>query len=103
MIIVHSQAGVRLEFEAVARRSLMLQLRPLKVGVIGLCGGNAMCGTCHVVVSSDDRFDQLDPPDEYEEELLAGLPQRQPHSRLACQLVYEPSMDGLEITVDVHR
>ncbi len=103
MIIVHSQAGVRQEFEAVARRSLMLQLRPLKVGVIGLCGGNAMCGTCHVVVSDDDRFGGLEPPDEYEEELLAGLPQRQPRSRLACQLVYEPSMDGLEITVDVRR
>ena len=76
----------------------MHQLRPLKVGVIGLCNGNAACGTCHVYVD-EDRFGELPEPDEYEEEMLADLVSREKNSRLSCQLVYESSMAGLTLTV----
>jgi ferredoxin, 2Fe-2S len=98
MIIVHDRDGNRHEVDVDCKRSLMLQLRPLKVGVVGLCGGNAMCGTCHVSVRSD-QLDLLEPPDEFEEELLETLAERQPCSRLACQLNYIPALDGLELTV----
>jgi 2Fe-2S ferredoxin len=98
MIVVHGRDGTRHEVDANTDECLMLQLRPLKVGVVGLCGGNAMCGTCHVTVR-EDQFDLLDPPDEFEEELLDTLAERQAHSRLACQLCYQPSLDGLELTV----
>jgi ferredoxin, 2Fe-2S len=98
MIVVHGRDGNRHEVEVDADQCLMLQLRPLKAGIIGLCGGNAMCGTCHVTVRQD-QFNLLDPPDEFEEELLDTLDEREPHSRLACQLWYEPSLNGLELTV----
>jgi 2Fe-2S ferredoxin len=99
MIIVHGRDGTTHEVDVSGQRSLMLQLRPLKIGIIGLCGGNAMCGTCHVKVRPD-QCSILEPPDAYEEELLETLPERTPCSRLACQLVYEPGMDGLELTVN---
>lgn len=98
-IVVHGRDHTRREVDVNTRDSLMIQLRPLKAGIIGLCGGNALCGTCHVTVRPD-QLDLLDPIDDYEEELLETLPERQPNSRLACQLVYEPDMDGLELTVN---
>jgi 2Fe-2S ferredoxin len=98
MIIVHSPTGKRHQLDAVPGQNLMLQLRPMKVGVIGLCGGNAVCGTCHVIVRND-QYDLLEPFDDYEEALLEGLSQRQPTSRLACQIVYQPPLEGLELTV----
>jgi 2Fe-2S ferredoxin len=101
-IVVHGHNEKRLELDVDTRKSLMLQLRPHKVGILGICGGNALCGTCHVTVRPD-QLDLLEPMDEYEEELLDTLPERQPNSRLACQIVPKPSMDGLELTVNTRR
>ena len=101
-IVVHGRDRTRHELDVNSHDSLMLQLRPLKIGIIGLCGGNALCGTCHVTVRPD-QFGLLEPIDEYEEELLETLPERQPSSRLACQLVYKPALDGLELTVYTRR
>ncbi|WP_413810750.1 2Fe-2S iron-sulfur cluster-binding protein [Streptomyces sp. OE57] len=92
------RAGVSRELDAQVGKPLMHQLRPLKIGVIGFCNGNAACGTCHVYVE-EDRLPDLPEPDEYEEEMLAELPRREQNSRLACQLVYEPSMADLTLTV----
>ena len=97
MIIVDRE-GVSRELHPQTGKSLMPQLRPLKVGVVGLCNGNAACGTCHVYVE-EDRLADLPDPDEYEEEMLAGLATREENSRLSCQLVYEPHMADLCLTI----
>lgn len=97
MIVIDRGGGAR-DFDPTAGKPLMHQLRPLKVGVIGLCNGNAACGTCHVYVDEEHAGD-LPEPDEYEEEMLAELAHRRRNSRLACQLVYDPSMSGLTLTV----
>lgn len=98
-IVVYGRDQQRRELDVNGHECLMLQLRPLKIGIVGLCGGNALCGTCHVTVRPD-QLDLLEPIDEYEEELLETLPERQSNSRLACQIVYEPALDGLELTVN---
>lgn len=97
MIVVDREGKAR-DFTPKVGRPLMHQLRPLKVGVIGLCNGNAACGTCHVYVD-EHHFDELPEPDEYEEEMLAELANREKNSRLACQIDYEPSMAGLTLVV----
>lgn len=97
MIIV-DRDGESQEFVPQLGKPLMQQLRPLKVGVVGLCNGNAACGTCHVYVD-ENHIAELDEPDEFEEEMLAELSTRQKNSRLACQLVYEPSMADLTLTI----
>ena len=68
-------------------------------GIIGECGGNASCGTCHVWVR--DEFAALvGEPNEIEEDLLElGVSDRRPTSRLSCQIPLTPELDGL--TVDV--
>ena len=68
-------------------------------GIIGECGGNASCGTCHVWVR-DEFLPQLDEIEELEEDLLdMGVSDRRPNSRLSCQIPVTPDLDGL--TVDV--
>ena len=64
-------------------------------GIVAECGGNAMCATCHVYV--DDRWiDRLGAVSDEEDALLDGTAsERQPNSRLSCQIRITPELDGL--------
>lgn len=68
-------------------------------GIIGECGGNASCATCHVWVH--DEFSALvGPPGDFEEDLLdLAVTERRDTSRLGCQVKVTEALDGL--TVDV--
>jgi len=68
-------------------------------GIVAECGGSCMCATCHVYV----REDQLPRTPEMElgeDAMLDGAASpRRPNSRLSCQLVMTPEMDGLVVTM----
>ena len=68
-------------------------------GIVAECGGSCMCATCHVFV----REDQLPKTPEMElgeDAMLDGTAvPRQPNSRLSCQLVMTPAMEGLVVTM----
>jgi len=73
------------------------------VGIIGVCGGYANCATCHVYVD-EEWFDKFPQVDEAEDVMLEGaMSERTPLSRLACQLVLTPELDGLTMTVPEHQ
>lgn len=69
-------------------------------GIIGECGGNASCATCHVWVR-DEFLPAVGPPgEELEEDLLdMAVSERRDGSRLSCQIRVTPDLDGL--TVDI--
>ena len=68
-------------------------------GIDAECGGSCSCATCHVYVA-DDFMDRLPPPDDMENELLDGVAaDRLPGSRLSCQLVVGPELDGLTVRI----
>ena len=69
-------------------------------GIIGECGGNASCGTCHVWVR-EPYFSQVGPPGwDLEEDLLdLGVSDRRENSRLSCQLTVSGDLDGLMVDV----
>jgi 2Fe-2S ferredoxin len=68
-------------------------------GIVAECGGSCMCATCHVYVR-EDQLSKLPPIGEDEEAMLDGTASpRLPNSRLACQLVVTPEMDGLIVTL----
>jgi 2Fe-2S ferredoxin len=68
-------------------------------GIIGECGGNNSCATCHVWVR-DEFTDLVGKPGDLEEDLLdLGVSERRDSSRLSCQIVLTDALDGL--TVDV--
>ncbi len=54
-------------------------------GVVGQCGGNMFCGTCHVILE-EAAWQAAGPPHAEEEEMLAFLDARQERSRLGCQV-----------------
>jgi ferredoxin, 2Fe-2S len=64
-------------------------------GIVAECGGNAMCATCHVYVE-DVWIDRLGAVSDEEDALLDGTAsERQPNSRLSCQIRITPELDGL--------
>jgi ferredoxin, 2Fe-2S len=68
-------------------------------GIIGECGGNSSCATCHVYVRDDFRA-LVGPPNDFEDDLLdLGVSERRDGSRLSCQIEVTDDLDGL--TVDV--
>lgn len=67
-------------------------------GIIAECGGNCMCATCHVYVDAD-WVSKLDPPTPTEDAMLESTAEeRQPNSRLSCQIKVTAALDGLIVT-----
>lgn len=66
-------------------------------GIVGECGGNASCATCHVYVDEGDRV-RVGPPNDLEDDLLdLGVSDRRPSSRLSCQIVLTGELDRLVV------
>ncbi|OYU41355.1 MAG: ferredoxin [Pseudorhodobacter sp. PARRP1] len=68
-------------------------------GVIGECGGSLSCATCHVVVDPtwSTRAGQ---PSAFENDMLDVTDaDRQPTSRLSCQLRMAEALDGIILHV----
>jgi len=65
-------------------------------GIDGDCGGEASCGTCHVIVDHTWIATTGTRSDE-ESQMLEMSPECEPNSRLACQLQASPSLDGLRV------
>lgn len=71
--------------------------------IVGECGGNAMCATCHVYVE-DDWIDRLPPPGDDEDALLDGAAaERRTNSRLSCQIKLTPKLEGLVLRLPARQ
>jgi ferredoxin, 2Fe-2S len=62
------------------------------------CGGCCSCGTCHVI------FDEVGAarapaPDDDERDMLDIVIDRQPTSRLACQVPFTAVLDGARVRI----
>lgn len=67
-------------------------------GIDGDCGGSMACGTCHVQVHPD-WWNRTGGPSEFESSLIEVAIDPGPRSRLGCQIVLTPDLDGLTVTV----
>lgn len=73
-------------------------LRDYQVGIEGTCGGACSCATCHVIV--DDAWAaRLHPARDEEAQMLDEIPVLHDTSRLACQIIWDDSLDGLKLTI----
>lgn len=68
------------------------------IDIEGACGGSLSCSTCHVVVE-DQWFHRLPETTEDEEDMLDLAFDVTPTSRLCCQLILTPELDGLTMKV----
>jgi 2Fe-2S ferredoxin len=67
-------------------------------GIVAECGGACSCATCHVYV--DPAWaGRLPSPDAQEDGMLECVLDRQPNSRLSCQIKVGPALDGLVVRV----
>ncbi|MFE4664643.1 2Fe-2S iron-sulfur cluster-binding protein [Streptomyces sp. NPDC056716] len=73
-------------------------------GIVGECGGQAMCATCHVYVR-DAYLTALPAMSEEEDEMLdcTATPRDPRRSRLGCQLLVGGALDGVEVDVPAHQ
>jgi ferredoxin, 2Fe-2S len=67
-------------------------------GIVGECGGGLSCATCHCYVDDVWTAKVGGPASQAEAELLesAAAPLRA-SSRLSCQIVMTPGLDGLTV------
>jgi ferredoxin, 2Fe-2S len=68
-------------------------------GIVGQCGGSAMCATCHVYVSPDQaQAASLPEVSAVEDAMLdSTASERRKESRLSCQLQATDGFEGLVV------
>lgn len=70
-------------------------------GVIAECGGGCACATCHVYVVD---IASLPPIADMEGDMLeCTAAERQPNSRLSCQIKMSADMDGLVVLIPARQ
>jgi len=99
-ITVHLQAadGSLLTLQARVGRSLMKEAVSAGVEAIAAdCGGSLTCATCHVMVDAA-WLARLAPASADELSMLemTAAP-REAGSRLSCQIMLDPTLDGLRV------
>lgn len=63
-------------------------------GTIGICGGMAMCASCHCYIKSEHELPIMEAD---EDSMLADALYVENNSRLGCQIYLTSALDGLEI------
>ena len=66
--------------------------------ILALCGGCCSCATCHVHVDPAD-FAKLPAMGPDEDDLLDSSATRDATSRLSCQVVFGPELDGMRVRI----
>jgi 2Fe-2S ferredoxin len=66
--------------------------------ILAECGGACACATCHVYVA-DEWQSKLPAIDDMEDAMLESAADRQPGSRLSCQIEVTSELDGLTVKV----
>lgn len=78
---------------------MLVATRNAVPGIIGECGGNNSCATCHVWVREEWQ-DAVGPAEDLEDDLLdLAVAERREGSRLSCQIELTENRDGLVVDV----
>ncbi|KAJ7979199.1 adrenodoxin-like protein 2, mitochondrial [Quillaja saponaria] len=65
----------------------------------GACEGSLACSTCHVIVMDMEYYNKLEEPADEENDMLDlafGLTET---SRLGCQVIAKPELDGIRLAI----
>jgi ferredoxin len=93
-----SADGKRQEVEAEAGRGLLEVAQAAGQPLEGTCEGQMACSTCHVIIDKD-WFGKLPAAVEDEEDMLDLASGARRTSRLSCQIILTPELDGLIVYV----
>lgn len=70
--------------------------------IIGDCGGNCSCATCHGYVDSA-WLGKLEPISESEAAMLDGALRVEANSRLTCQIKLTNELDGIVVRLPISQ
>lgn len=94
-VLVVDRDGTKLAVAVRPSLSLMEVLKhEVGLDIDAVCGGHAICGTCHVYVD-ESHASLLADPDELELEMLEQLTFTTDRSRLACQIPCDERLAGI--------
>ncbi|XP_062844872.1 ferredoxin 1b [Trichomycterus rosablanca] len=95
-----NQSGIKTSVTAAVGESLLdiVVNKNLQIDGFGACEGTLACSTCHLIFD-DSVYERLEPMADEEMDMLDlayGLTKK---SRLGCQVMVEPWMDGMTVCV----
>jgi 2Fe-2S ferredoxin len=95
-VTVIDREGQSHEFKAPTdmAMNMMEVCKSYELPVEGICGGMALCASCHMYVLSDH---ELTDASEDEEDMLDQAFFVKPNSRLGCQIKITEAIDGLKV------
>jgi 2Fe-2S ferredoxin len=88
--------GIAREVDAPLGLSVLEVAHKHSVDIEGACEGSLACSTCHVIVDPS-WYARLSKATEDEEDMLDLAFGLQATSRLGCQIVITPELDGLVV------
>ncbi|XP_072319288.1 ferredoxin-2, mitochondrial [Eucyclogobius newberryi] len=97
-VVYVDRSGQRIPVKAKVGDNVLYLAHKNGVDLEGACEASLACSTCHVYVS-DDYCDKLPEPEEREDDMLDMAPMLQENSRLGCQIIITPELDGIVLTL----
>lgn len=95
-VVVLMPDGTSHRLEALEGWRVMEVIRDWGLPIKAECGGACACATCHAWVDAK-WLPKLTPPTHEELEMLDGAFHVDERSRLCCQIIMSPELDGLEL------
>uniref|UniRef100_A0A3Q0R289 Ferredoxin-2, mitochondrial n=1 Tax=Amphilophus citrinellus TaxID=61819 RepID=A0A3Q0R289_AMPCI len=97
-VVYVDRSGQRIPVKAKVGDNVLYLAHKHGIDLEGACEASLACSTCHVYVSAA-HFDKLPEPEEREDDMLDMAPMLQENSRLGCQIILTPELDGIELTL----
>ncbi len=97
-LLVTDLEGVEHSIDPMLNWTVMEIIRDGDLPMRAECGGSCACATCHVYVAKE-WVNKLPSMEEEERGTLDGGFEVEPNSRLSCQLIMTPDLDGLKVTL----
>ncbi|MEY4268961.1 MAG: hypothetical protein RLZZ58_177 [Pseudomonadota bacterium] len=95
---VHADGTGRTDASAADGACLLDVAQAAGMPLEGTCEGQMACSTCHVIIDKDD-FARLPAASDDEEDMLDLAAGARRTSRLACQILLSPALDGLTVHI----
>ncbi|XP_055069243.1 ferredoxin-2, mitochondrial isoform X2 [Misgurnus anguillicaudatus] len=97
-VVYIDRSGQRIQVKGKVGDNVLHLAHKHGIDLEGACEASLACSTCHVYVKSE-YYDKLPEPEEREDDMLDMAPMLQENSRLGCQIVLTPELDGIELTL----
>ena len=97
-LYVTDHDGNEQQIEGIDGWQLMEAIRDEGMEIKAECGGACACATCHVYIDEEWK-DKIPEKSEEEMDMLDLAFDVQENSRLSCQIIITPNLEGLKVTL----